>query len=96
MGSQTELQDSLHELDRISLHEVITADSRSLPFKTVIKQNKPSQRETNLFRLLLGNEHVNRGVGQLCLHNQKDTHKCVDTGSCRSLMVSSFKVLELL
>ena len=46
--------------------------------------------------LLFGHEHVNRRVGQFCLHYQKDTHKCVDTGSCRSLMVSSFKVLELL
>ncbi|CAH3180197.1 unnamed protein product [Porites lobata] len=37
MGSQTELQDSLPELERISLHEVITADFRSLPLQTVIK-----------------------------------------------------------
>ena len=41
MGSQTELQVSLPELERISLHEVITADSRNFPFQPVIKLNKP-------------------------------------------------------
>ena len=41
MGPQTELQVSLPELERISLHEVITADSRNLPFQAVIKLKKP-------------------------------------------------------
>lgn len=41
MGPQTELQVSLPELERISLHEVITADSWNLPFQPVIKLKKP-------------------------------------------------------